>query len=76
MEFEIRLSSVRQVQDFVSLATSRSFSVIVGSPNHWVNGKSFMEMFCLNLREFVTVRPDCSQEEFETFRAEALAITG
>ena len=47
-EFDIRLTSVQDVLDFVSLATSRGFPIKVGNSHHQVNGKSFMEMFCLN----------------------------
>jgi len=72
MEFQIRLSSVKDVQDFVSLATSRTFPIAVGSSHHWVNGKSFMEMFCLDLRLPVQVRlEDCSREDFESFLRDA-----
>ena len=47
-EFEIRLRSVQEVQDFVDLATTKPFTVLVCDDYHRVNGKSFMEMFCLN----------------------------
>ena len=71
MEFEIRLGSVQEVLDFVTLATSRSFPITVGNTRHRVNGKSFMEMFCLDFSYPVTARAECSQEEFEAFRRDA-----
>mgnify|MGYP002519905760 CR=1 FL=1 len=70
-EFEIRIRSVRDVLTFVNLATSRSFDVVVGNEFHRVNGKSFMEMFSLNLRRPVTVSLQCTQEEYDAFLQDA-----
>ncbi len=70
-DFEIRLRSVQQVLSFVSLATSRSFPVYVSGKHHRVNGKSFMEMFSLNLRRPVTVSLQCTQEEYDAFLQDA-----
>ena len=66
-EFQVRLQSVLDVQEFVSLATARPFSVTIQDENNKVNGKSFMEMFCLNLRRPLSVVMDCSEEEYECF---------
>ena len=63
-QFEIQVKSVKDVLAFVSLATKRSFSITVGTEQHQVNGKSFMEMFSLNFRQPLTVTADCSEEEF------------
>ena len=71
MEFQVRLTCVQDVLDFVTLATARPFPVSVGDRRHRVNGKSFMEMFCLDFRAPVTVRTDGTREEFEAFRADA-----
>ncbi len=71
MEFQVRLTCVQDVLDFVTLATARPFPISVGDRRHRVNGKSFMEMFCLDFRAPVTVRMDCTREEFEAFRADA-----
>ena len=71
MEFEINLTSVKDVQEFVALATSRPFPITVGNARHRVNGKSFMEMFCLDFSFPLTARLECSQEEFEAFHREA-----
>ena len=70
-EFQVRLQSVLDVQEFVSLATARPFSVTIQDENNKVNGKSFMEMFCLDFSVPITARMDCSQEEFQRFRADA-----
>ena len=71
MEFQVRLTCVQDVLDFVTLATARPFPISVGDRRHRVNGKSFMELFCLDFRAPVTVRMDCTREEFEAFRADA-----
>ena len=67
-EFQIRLQSVQDVQEFVSLSTARSFPVAIRDANNKVNGKSFMEMFCLTLTAPLRVTADCTAAEFETFR--------
>lgn len=64
-EFTIRLTSVQDVQDFVALATSRPFRIMVGDDHHLVNGKSFMELFCLDIRQPVKATADCSEEDFQ-----------
>ena len=70
-EIEIQLRSVQQVLAFVHLATSRSFPIHVSGKHHRVNGKSFMEMFSLNLRRSVKVDLVCTEEEYEAFLADA-----
>ncbi len=67
-EFEIRLQSVRDVQEFVSLATGFPFPVVVGNDRYRANGKSFMEMFCLDFRCPLTASVECSEAERDTFR--------
>ena len=70
-ELQIQLRSVQDVLAFVALATSRTFSIRVGSAAHQVNGKSFMEMFCLNLREPLTAAFRCSDEDYRKFCVDA-----
>ena len=70
-ELQIQLRSVQDVLAFVALATSRTFSIRVGNTAHQVNGKSFMEMFCLNLREPLVASFRCSDEEYEKFHQDA-----
>lgn len=70
-EFTIQLKSVQEVQTFVGLATSCAFPVQVVDDSHRVNGKSFMEMFCLNLTQPLTVRCQCGEEEFQQFCRDA-----
>ncbi len=69
-EFVIRLRTVQDVQDFVSLATTRPFPVLVSDDHHRVNGKSFMEMFCLNLNTCLLTETECSDWEFDQFRSD------
>lgn len=66
-EFQVRLQSVQDVQEFVSLSTARAFPVIIRDANNRVNGKSFMEMFCLDLCSPLQVNVDCSEEELAAF---------
>ena len=73
-EFEIRIKSVRDVLTFVNLATARSFDVQVGNEYHQVNGKSFMEMFCLNFSRPLKATMECSEEEFLRFCQDAQAL--
>ena len=68
---EIRIKSVRDVLAFVNLATARPFTVWVGNEKHQVNGKSFMEMFCLNFSRPLKVTMECSGEEFRQFCRDA-----
>ena len=65
--FEINLRSVEQVQSFVTLACAQNFEMTVGTERHRVNGKSFMQLFSLDLRQTQQVMMDCSEEEFERF---------
>ena len=70
-EFEIRLSSVADVQEFVDLATTRPFAVTIHDANNKINGSSFMEMFCLDFTRPVRVVCECSEEELHQFRHDA-----
>jgi len=67
-EFEIQLRSVQDVQEFVALATTLPFTILVEDRHHRVNGKSFMEMFCLDLTHPLTTAAQCSEAEFQQFR--------
>jgi len=57
-EFAIRLRSVQEVQEFVDLATTKPFVIQVCDDFHRVNGKSFMEMFCLNFSNRLIVQSE------------------
>lgn len=65
--FDVNLRSVTQVQEFVTLACAQPFELTVGNDRHSVNGKSFMQIFCLDLSTPQQVRMDCTEEEFCRF---------
>ena len=70
-EFTIHLHSVRDVNEFVAL-TAPLCAVTLTDGFRVVDGKSFMEIFCLQLSEPVTVTVDCPAEDFERFRQDCL----
>ena len=63
-EFTIHLRSVRDVNDFVAL-TAPLCAVTLTDGFQVVDGKSFMEIFCLRLSGPITVAADCPAEDFE-----------
>ena len=69
--FDIYIHSLRQVQEFVSLAMVQPFDVLVGNDKQQINGKSFMGMFSLDYARPLRVSVSCSEEEFSRFRTEA-----
>lgn len=73
LEFAIRLQSVQDVQHFVALATARPYDVVIRDAHNKINAKSFMEMFCLDFRRPLRVVCQCSEEELEAFRRDAMA---
>lgn len=70
-EFWIRLGSVRDVQDFVDIASTRGFTVTVRDANNKISAESFMELFCLDFSQSLRVVCDCSEEQLEQFRQDA-----
>ena len=70
-EFEIRLRSVQDVQDFVALATERPFPIFVGNGPYKVDAKCFMEIFCLDFTRPLIASAECSNAEFYQLRADA-----
>ena len=62
-EFAIRLASVQEVQEFVALATAQVCPVFVRDRYTQVNGKSFMEMFCLNFTHPLFAMAECGEEQ-------------
>ena len=65
-DFVIRLRSVRDVNDFVSLAAPL-YRVSLSDGFRTVDGKSFMEIFCLRLSSPIFVHTECGEEEFTRF---------
>lgn len=66
-EFMIHLGSVRDVEDFVKISTAQPYPVTLDDGQHRVNGKSFMEMFCLVLTRPLRVSLQCSDAQFHDF---------
>ena len=61
--FAIRLGSVQDVQDFVSVTTTRPFSITVRDEHNKISADSFMELFCLNFSHPLRVVCDCGEAE-------------
>ena len=70
-EFQIRLRSVQDVQDFVALATARPFLINVRDEYNKINAQSFMELFCLNFSQPLRVVSDCTEAELESLMHDA-----
>lgn len=67
-QFHVQFHSLRDVQDFVMLASKQKYRLEVGSDWFQVNATSFMAIFALNCRKPQRVTVDCSQEEFEALK--------
>ena len=67
-EFEIRLASVQDVQEFVSIATSKPYPICVRDYRMQVNGKSFIGMVSLDHSRPLLVQADCEDCALESFR--------
>ena len=67
-EFKVSLHSFQQVQEFVKIASLQTFPVSVGNEDQSIDGSDLMGMFSLDYSRPLTVRPDCSPEDFLFFR--------
>ena len=70
-EFDIRLRSVQDVHDFVNLASSKPFTILVCDGYCRVNGKSFTEMFSLNFNNQLRVMSEGYDWEYEQLLRDA-----
>ena len=70
-EFEIRLTCVQDVQEFVAIATSKPYPVYVRDYHMQVNGKSFMEMFCLQLTGALFAMVECDDQQLHSLKQDA-----
>ena len=70
-QFDIFLETFDDVQEFVALATTQPFRIVVGNDRSRVNAKSFMGMFSLDLTAPVQVRAECSEEQCNCFKQAA-----
>ena len=64
-EFYVQFRSLRDVMDFVTLASKQKHRLIVGSDRFQVNATSFMGLFTLNCRKPQKVSVECSEEELQ-----------
>lgn len=67
-QFYVQFYSMRDVQDFVTLASKQPLRLIVGSDRFQVNATSFMGIFALNCRKPQKVTVDCTEEEFSQLK--------
>ena len=63
-QFYVQFKSLRDVMDFVTLASKQKLRLIVGNDRFQVNATSFMSIFALNCRNRQRVTVTCSEEEF------------
>lgn len=68
MEFNIRIRSFQEVQDFIKLASVQPFRVRLGNDFQSANATSFMGVVSLDHRRPLRVSADCGEEEFARFR--------
>ena len=64
-QFDIVVTTFRQVQDFVALAMVQPFEVLVGNEKQQVSGKSFMGMFTLDHSRPLRVSVSCTAAEYD-----------
>ena len=69
-EFWIRLGSVQDVQEFVSVSVTRNFPINVRDEFNKVKADSFMEQFCLDFTHPQRVVCDCTEEELNQLKAD------
>ena len=69
MVLHIRLRSFEDARALADLATALPFRVWIGDGRQWVDAKSLMCVFSLDLREPLALRADCSGEEFGELRS-------
>jgi phosphotransferase system HPr-like phosphotransfer protein len=67
-QFYVQFHSLRDVQDFVTLASSQKNRMIVGTDRFHVNATSFMSLFALNCRTPLRVTAYCSEDELEALK--------
>ena len=67
----VHLDCVLDVEDFVAMTTPKRYPIFLDDGRRRVNGKSFMEMFCLDFNQPLRVVAQCSDEELEALCADA-----
>ena len=64
-EFYVQFHSLRDVLEFVTLASKQTVKMDVGNDLFQVNATSFMGLFALNCRMPQRVAVNCDQEKLE-----------
>ena len=59
----VRLVSVLDIKEFVSIATVQPFEITVKDGEHCVNAKSFMEMCTLDFSKPLVLDVGCAENE-------------
>ena len=67
-QFYVQFRSLRDVQDFVALASKQKLRLIVGSDRFQVNATSFMGLLALNCRKPLLVTVSCADEELQQLK--------
>ena len=67
-EFWIRLGSVQDVQEFVSIAATRCFTITVRDDHNKISADSFMELFCLDFTHPLRVVCNCSEQDLNRLK--------
>lgn len=73
-EFQVSLSSIEEVRQFVNAASHSPCEVDVLSGRYVVDGKSIMGLFSLDLSRPATVRLHGAPRDQETFRQSVTAF--
>ena len=68
VQFPIRLRSFHDIQALAALAAERPYRIQVGDGRIFVGAKSFLSIFCLNLRGNLQLVADCPEEELPLLR--------
>ena len=69
-QFYVQFHCLRDVLDFVTLASKKKSRLIVGNDHFQVNANSFMGIFTLNFRKPQRVTVNCAEEEFRQILAD------
>ena len=73
VSFEVAISSISDVKDFVNIVNKYDFDVELISGKYVIDAKSIMGIFSLNLSKKLLLQADCEEDspfikEIETFR--------
>ena len=69
MDLQITLRSFEDARTLADLATALPFRVWISDGHQQVDAKSLMCYFAMDLYNPLTLRPDCSAEDFQRLRS-------